>query len=40
MKKQLEQTQIFHDLHRSGNPLILVNAWDAGSARIVQETGA
>ncbi|SCW64185.1 2-Methylisocitrate lyase, PEP mutase family [Paenibacillus tianmuensis] len=40
MNKQLEQAQIFHDLHRSGNPLILVNAWDAGSARVVQEAGA
>lgn len=40
MNKQLEQAQIFLDLHRSGNPLILVNAWDAGSARVVQEAGA
>ncbi|MDR6552365.1 isocitrate lyase/phosphoenolpyruvate mutase family protein [Paenibacillus qinlingensis] len=27
-------------MHRSGSPLILVNAWDAGSARTVQQAGA
>ncbi|WP_312879986.1 isocitrate lyase/PEP mutase family protein [Paenibacillus phytorum] len=40
MKNQLEQARKFHELHRSGSPLILVNAWDAGSARTVQQAGA
>ncbi|GAB6927892.1 isocitrate lyase/phosphoenolpyruvate mutase family protein [Paenibacillus sp. JCM 10914] len=40
MKNQLEQARIFHELHRSGRPLILVNAWDSGSARTVQQAGA
>ena len=30
----------FAALHHPGNPLILYNAWDAGSARIVAEAGA
>jgi 2-methylisocitrate lyase-like PEP mutase family enzyme len=30
----------FATLHRPGAPLILYNAWDAGSARIVAEAGA
>ncbi|MFD2881754.1 hypothetical protein ACFTAO_47065 [Paenibacillus rhizoplanae] len=39
MNNQLEQAQKLHDLHRSGNPLVLVNAWDAGSAQIIQGAG-
>ena len=27
-------------LHRPGRPLVLVNAWDAASARIIEEAGA
>jgi len=30
----------FLELHRPGDPLILFNAWDAGSARAVAEAGA
>ena len=30
----------FHDLHVPGKPLVLVNAWDAASARIVAAAGA
>ena len=30
----------FHALHVRGDPLILFNAWDAGSARAVAEAGA
>ena len=30
----------FAALHRPGDPLILFNAWDAGSARVVAEAGA
>lgn len=28
------------ELHRPGDPLVLVNAWDAGSARVVAAAGA
>jgi len=28
------------ELHRPGRPLVLVNAWDAGSARVVEAAGA
>jgi 2-methylisocitrate lyase-like PEP mutase family enzyme len=30
----------FHDLHRPGRLLVLPNAWDAGSARLVESCGA
>jgi 2-methylisocitrate lyase-like PEP mutase family enzyme len=30
----------FADLHQPGNPLVLVNIWDAGSARAVAKAGA
>ncbi|OMF28925.1 isocitrate lyase/phosphoenolpyruvate mutase family protein [Paenibacillus sp. FSL H8-0259] len=39
MKSQLEQARKLHELHRSGSPLVLVNAWDAGSAQIIQGAG-
>ncbi|MBL0887585.1 isocitrate lyase/PEP mutase family protein [Myceligenerans indicum] len=32
-------TTTFRDLHRPGDPLLLGNAWDAGSARILAELG-
>jgi len=31
--------RVFHELHRSGL-LILPNAWDAGSARVIEDSGA
>jgi 2-methylisocitrate lyase-like PEP mutase family enzyme len=34
------QTDLFHKLHSGPDPLILVNAWDAASARIVERAGA
>jgi 2-methylisocitrate lyase-like PEP mutase family enzyme len=37
---QSERAERFAALHRPGDPLILFNVWDAGSARIVAETGA
>ncbi|TXK80378.1 isocitrate lyase/phosphoenolpyruvate mutase family protein [Paenibacillus sp. N3.4] len=40
MITQLEQAQHLHDLHKKGDPLILINVWDAGSAQAVQEIGA
>ncbi len=30
----------FRNLHRPGNPFILANAWDAGSARMLEALGA
>jgi 2-methylisocitrate lyase-like PEP mutase family enzyme len=35
-----ERAQVFKDLHRKGNPLILYNIWDVGSAKAVQQAGA
>lgn len=29
----------FHELHVKGNPLILYNIWDAGTARIIEQAG-
>ena len=31
---------IFRDLHQKGNPFILANAWDAGSAKMLKGLGA
>jgi 2-methylisocitrate lyase-like PEP mutase family enzyme len=35
-----EKARRFAALHRTGEPLILFNAWDAGSAKVVAEAGA
>lgn len=35
-----EKTVLFRKLHRPGEILVLPNAWDAGSARLIEETGA
>jgi len=32
--------KIFHALHHTDKPLILANAWDAGSARLIESLGA
>jgi 2-methylisocitrate lyase-like PEP mutase family enzyme len=37
---QAEKARLFTSLHRPGNPVVLYNAWDAGSAKIVAEAGA
>ncbi len=37
---QHEKARRFASLHRPGEPLILFNAWDAGSARVGAEAGA
>ncbi|HEX8064747.1 MAG TPA: isocitrate lyase/phosphoenolpyruvate mutase family protein [Allosphingosinicella sp.] len=37
---QAEKFERFAALHRPGNPVILFNAWDPGSARTVAEAGA
>ena len=35
-----DQFRLFVELHRPGDPVILYNAWDAGSAKVVAEAGA
>ena len=40
VNKQNELARKFHLLHNSKKPLILVNAWDCISARMVEECGA
>jgi 2-methylisocitrate lyase-like PEP mutase family enzyme len=37
---QGDKARYFGSLHRPGEPLILYNAWDAGSAKVVAEAGA
>src|ERR1700722_16353484 len=40
MITQTERANLLKKLHVKGNPLILFNIWDAGSAKAIQETGA
>lgn len=40
MTDQHLNTKLFRSLHTSGQPLVLVNAWDAASARIAEAAGA
>jgi 2-methylisocitrate lyase-like PEP mutase family enzyme len=43
MPSKSEQTKLaqdFHQLHIKGSPVILFNVWDAGSARVVANSGA
>jgi 2-methylisocitrate lyase-like PEP mutase family enzyme len=35
-----DKARAFHDMHQRGNPLILFNVWDAGSAGAVARAGA
>lgn len=37
---QSEKALLFASLHKPGDPVILYNAWDAGSAKVVAESGA
>lgn len=37
---QLQKAEQFHALHAAGDPLVLFNAWDAGSAKAVASAGA
>jgi 2-methylisocitrate lyase-like PEP mutase family enzyme len=37
---QAEKASLFNDLHVKGDPVILYNAWDAGSARAILGAGA
>src|ERR1700757_3518456 len=34
------RADVLRDLHRSGSPLVLVNAWDAATAKIIERAGA
>ncbi len=36
----VDKGAVFRDLHRPGDPFILANAWDAGSARMLEALGA
>lgn len=40
MQQRSERAESLHALHVEGDPLVLFNAWDAGSARAVAEAGA
>lgn len=40
MTDQQDRARAFHALHVAGDPLVLFNIWDAGSARAVAEAGA
>jgi 2-methylisocitrate lyase-like PEP mutase family enzyme len=40
MGEGTSKARIFASLHRPGQPVILFNAWDAGSAKAVAEAGA
>jgi len=35
-----QQAETLHRLHHDGKPLVLVNAWDAASARVLEQAGA
>ena len=40
MAEQGDKARAFAALHRPGDPVVLYNAWDAGSAKAVAEAGA
>ena len=40
MATSSDKARAFAALHRPGDPVVLYNAWDAGSARVVAEAGA
>ncbi|WP_262694633.1 isocitrate lyase/PEP mutase family protein [Kordiimonas aquimaris] len=40
MLTQTERARVFADLHQKGAPVILFNAWDAGSAAVIEKAGA
>ncbi len=37
---QQQKAKQFHDLHVKGDPVVLYNIWDAGSAKAVSDSGA
>ena len=40
MPNQVEKARAFAALHRPGNPLVIYNIWDAGSAKTIEAAGA
>jgi len=40
MMTQSERAAAFAKLHVKGSPVLLYNAWDAGSARAIEAAGA
>ena len=40
MATQIERAESFKRLHIKGDPIILFNVWDAGTARVVADAGA
>jgi len=38
--EQTARAQAFHQLHADADPLVLPNAWDAASARVIERAGA
>jgi len=40
VNNKIEKAAIFKSLHVKGDPLVLYNIWDAGSARVVADAGA
>ncbi|MFG3224169.1 isocitrate lyase/phosphoenolpyruvate mutase family protein [Kitasatospora sp. NPDC048194] len=40
MTTQQERARLLRELHRPGDPVVLANAWDAASARLVAAAGA
>jgi len=40
MGNQLEQAKVFAELHVAGDPLIIFNVWDAGTAKAAEGFGA
>lgn len=40
MPTQTEKAEAFQKLHVKGNPVVLFNVWDAGTARVVAKSGA
>ena len=38
MATSSDKARLFTSLHRPGDPVVLYNAWDAGSAKVVAET--
>lgn len=35
---QQQYAETFHGLHRTGDPLVLFNAWDAATAKAIAKT--
>jgi len=39
VSKQAELAQNFAEMHQPGDPLVLYNIWDAGSAKVIEQAG-